>query len=88
MVFGKYKIKIELPELYKVLNQLLVSICLKLKNLMEQKSPLQIAINSFFLINVEYRKIAVETVVVLCSTAVVLHNPGRYAPYKTLTGKR
>lgn len=80
------KLKIELPELYKVLNQLLVSDLFKVEKFDGAKSPLQIAINSF-----SYKRGIPQDssgngggFVFDCRG---LHNPGRYAPYKTLTGK-
>jgi aminoglycoside/choline kinase family phosphotransferase len=80
------KLKIELPELTSVLQQLIVSDAFKVEKFDCSDKPLKIVVNSF-----SYKRGIPEDTSGNCGGFVFdcrgLHNPGRYEPYKQHTGK-
>jgi hypothetical protein len=79
-------LKVELPELYKMLRQLIESDQFKPKIIDGSQKPLVVSVNSFsFKRGVPEDKSGNGGGFIFDCRG--LHNPGRYQPYKTITGK-
>jgi aminoglycoside/choline kinase family phosphotransferase len=79
-------LKVELPELYKMLRQLIESDQFKPKIIDGSQKPLVVSVNSFsFKRGIPEDKSGNGGGFIFDCRG--LHNPGRYQPYKTITGK-